>query len=624
MVMTLANAPASAPRAAPAVFSLPRPFAGRVAGTLASWVIHPLEKAAGLQALNRLYRSLPPSTTPHEFCAGALEMLGVDVRVAAADLARIPKTGPVMLVANHPFGAIEGIVLGKLLGDIRPDFKFMANFLLARIPEMREILISVDPFGGRGAGARNIGPLRQCLSWMREGGALGVFPSGEVAHLKLGRQPTVTDPVWNANIGGLARRAGAAVVPVYFGGRNPAAFQALGLVHPALRTAMLPRQLLNKRGTTLELRIGQPIPAERVAQFSSDAELTEFLRFRTFLLRSRNEPGKPSGALPFLPGKSKQEPVAEADPAELLGEEVKSLPSKRLLTATDDFAVYCVDAPEIPLLLREIGRLREITFRGVGEGTGKRLDLDRFDAHYQHLIVWSKKNGELAGAYRIGKVNRILHRHGVAGLYTHTLFNYSPELLANLGYSFELGRSFIRPEYQRSFSPLLLLWKGIGQLVARNPEYKNLIGPVSISNDYTAVSRQLLAAYLMDRHQPAALAEGVEARHPLRLATCGGIDPQAGARFIGDMDEISALIAGIEHDGKGAPILLRQYLKLGGVILGLNVDKQFGNCLDGLILVNLAKTEPRLLEKYMGREGAAAFQARHLQPREMDLRPLTQ
>ena len=610
MVMTLANT--AIPRTAtPAVFSLPRPFAGRAAGTVASWVIRPLEKASGLAALDRLYRSLPTTTTAHEFCTQALAMLDIDVRVAAADLAHIPKTGPVMLVANHPFGAIEGIVLGKLLGDIRPDFKFMANFLLARIPEMREILISVDPFGGRSAGARNIGPLRQCLSWMRQGGVLGVFPAGEVAHLKLGRRPTVTDPVWNPNIGGLARRAGAAVVPVYFAGRNTATFQALGLVHPVLRTALLPRQLLNKRGTTIELRIGQPIPAERVAKFASDTELTEYLRFRTFLLRSRSEPEKNGGARPFFPGKSKHAAVAEADPAELLCEEVKTLPSKCLLTATEDFAVYCVNAPEIPLLLREIGRLREITFRGVGEGTGKQLDLDRFDAHYQHLLVWSKKNRELVGAYRIGKVNRILHNHGVAGLYTHTLFNYSPELLANLGYSFELGRSFIRPEYQRSFSPLLLLWKGIGQLVARNPEYKNLIGPVSISNDYTAVSRQLLAAYLLDKHQPVALAEGVEARHPLRLATCGGIDPRVGAHFIGDMDEVSALIAGIEHDGKGAPILLRQYLKLGGVILGLNVDKQFGNCLDGLILVDLAKTAPRLLEKYMEKTGAAAFLAWH-------------
>ena len=621
MVMTLAN-PAVQGTTNPAVFSLPRPFAGRAAGTVASWVIRPLEKASGLQALNRLYRSLPATTTPHEFCARALEMLEIDIRVSAEDLARIPQSGPVMLVANHPFGAIEGIVLGKLLGDIRPDFKFMANFLLARIPEMRDILISVDPFGGRGAGARNIGPLRQCLSWMRQGGALGVFPSGEVAHLKIDRRPTVTDPAWNPNIGGLARRAGAAVVPVYFSGRNTATFQAAGLVHPALRTALLPRQLLNKRGSTIELRIGQQVPAERIANFSSDSELTEYLRFRTFLLHSRGEPEKGGGHPSLLSGKSRQEPVAAADPAELLHEEVKNLSPKRLMTETDDFAVYCVNAGEIPLLLREIGRLREITFRGVGEGTGKRLDLDRFDAHYQHLIVWSKKNRELVGAYRIGKVNRILHQQGVAGLYTHTLFNYSPELLANLGYSFELGRSFVRPEYQRSFSPLLLLWKGIGRLVARNPEYKNLIGPVSISNDYTAVSRQLLAAYLMDKHQPAALAEGVAARHPLRLVNCGGIDPRAGAHFIGNMDEISALIAGIEHDGKGAPILLRQYLKLGGVILGLNVDKQFGNCLDGLILVDLSKTEPRLLEKYMEKEGAAAFLAWHHRGNHAGLDPM--
>ena len=613
MVTPTSQAPVSDTRIRPRpdVFSLPLPFASRAANAVASWVTRPLEKACGLRALGGIYASLPEAATPHEFCTMALEKLGVTVRISDEDLARIPKTGPVLLVANHPFGAIEGIVLGRLLGDVRPDFRLMANFLLGRIPELRDALITVDPFGGRNAPRRNLSPMRKCLSWLRDGGALGVFPSGEVAHLSAAQGFSVTDPAWNPNIGGIARRAGVTVVPVFFNGRNTAAFQALGLVHSALRTAMLPRQLLNKRGGTIEVRIGQPIPAERIAGFDSDAALTEHLRFRTFLLKSREDDmAAAKRALPRFFRKPRMAAVAEGDAADLLQEEVRGIPPARLMVENGELAVYCVKAQEIPLLMREIGRLREITFRKVGEGTGRSLDLDRFDAHYRHLVVWSRKNNELVGAYRVGKVNQIVHRHGPGGLYTHTLFNYSPELLAELGYAFEMGSSFVRPEYQRSFSPLLMLWKGIGRLVALNPEYRHLIGPVSISNDYTAVSRQLMAAYLLDRHQPAA-GGNVEPRNPLHLERCGGIDPRENARFIAGIDEISALVSGIEHDGKGVPVLLRQYLKLGGTILGLNVDRQFGNCLDGLVHVDLARTEPRLLEKYMGREGADAFFAFH-------------
>jgi putative hemolysin len=601
--MTTHTDTAAKPKRGP-IFTLPTPH------PMAAMVTRPLEKLSGLSALNGIYAAIPDGcATAREFCGHALDVMKVSLHVSPEDLARIPRQGPFVLVANHPFGAIEGVILAKLIGDIRPDFKFMANFLLTRIPEMRSILISVDPFGGRGAPRRNIGPLRECLTWLRGGGALGVFPSGEVAHLHPRRRFSVTDPVWNPNIGGLIRRAGVPVVPIFFSGRNTAVFQALGLVHPLLRTAMLPRELLNKRGGAVTLHVGQPIPPERMAKFKSDAELTEYLRFRTFLMRNRTAPHKTAGLAPAADprGAKAMEPIPEADHADLLHAEVESLPPGAVLTETDEFNVFCAAAAAIPRLLREIGRQREITFRKVGEGTGKGLDLDPFDTYYQHLVVWNHRKHELVGAYRIGKVDEIIRGHGVKGLYTHTLFQYRPDLLANLGGSLELGRSFVRPEYQRSFSPLLLLWKGIGQLVVRNPAYKYLVGPVSISNDYNSVSRQLLAAFLRINHLPSELAGHVHPRNPLRPKQCGDIDPQKSARFIQDLDEISSLIAEIERDGKGIPVLLRQYLKLGGVILGLNVDPDFNNCLDGLVLVDLTKTEPRLLEKYLGKDGTAAF-----------------
>lgn len=613
-------APVSTPPfAIPSVFTMRNPQRRLPRRSPASWMTRPLESWTGLQALTRLYNAMPDCGTPREFFIRALDLLNVRIDISAEDRARIPREGAVMIVANHPFGAIEGLVMGRLLCETRPDFKFMANYILTRIPELREALIAVDPFGGRGAGRRNFGPMRQCLDWLRQGGALGVFPAGEVAHPLAHRRFMVTDPAWNANIGGLARHAGVPVLPVYFSGRNSLLFQTLGLVHPRLRTAMLARELLNKRGGAVEVRVGQLIPAEKLAGFATPQEATDFLRFRTFLLQNRAADGTeaapaapPAGPVrlfhrPLPP----VEPVAAPLPAAAVQAEVKALPPECLLAETDEFAVYLARASRIPKLMYEIGRQRELTFRKAGEGTLKGLDLDEFDSYYEHLFVWHKPSGGLVGAYRIGKVDRIVAEYGPRGLYTHSLFRYRAGLLAELGPALELGRSFIVPEYQRSFSPLLLLWKGIGQIVVREPQYKYLLGPVSVSNDYNTVSRQLLAAFLRHSAWPADLAGGVRPRSPLRPKPCGDINPQRHAGYLEDLDELSKLIADIEPDGKGVPVLLRQYLKMGGVILGLNVDAKFNDCLDGLVLVDLTRTERRLVEKYLGREGGASFLAAH-------------
>jgi putative hemolysin len=614
----------AAPQSPASAFTIPLP--SRLPPRLATLATRPLERWSGLRTLGRLYAGVAGRTgTPQEFFAQALAALEVQATVAPAELARVPASGPLVLVANHPFGAIEGVVLGHLLAQVRPDFKFMANFLLARIPELRPALIPVDPFGGAAAGQRNLGPMRACLAWLKQGGALAVFPAGEVAHLAAGRRRLqVADPAWNPNIAGLIRRSGAAVVPVHFAGRNSALFQTLGLVHARLRTALLPRELLNQRGATVAVRIGTPISAERLALVATDQEAVEYLRLRTNLLRTEPHhagttapaPKRRPPSFPLLPRRT--QPVAPADPPEWLRTELAALPPERCLVTTDEFTVHCAPAAEIPLILREIARLRELTFRAVGEGTGRALDLDRFDHDYLHLFVWHQGKGEIVGAYRLGQMDEIRRRRGPRGLYTRTLFRYPAALLQRLGPTLELGRSFVRPEWQRSFSPLLLLWKGIGRFVTANPQYRHLLGPVSISNDYRPLSRQLLAAFLRRHHWQAAGQPPVRARNNLRLKWLGDVDPRAAAPLLAGLDELSALVAQIEPDGKGVPVLLRQYLKLGGVILGLNLDPAFANTLDGLVLVDLAHSERRLLEKYLGKDGAAAFLAHHAPP---SLRP---
>jgi len=302
--------------------------------------------------------------------------------------------------------------------------------------------------------------------------------------------------------------------------------------------------------------------------------------------------------------------VAAAIPKPLLKAEVEALPADQCLAASGHFAVHSARAGQIPWCLQEIGRLRELTFRTAGEGTGRASDIDLFDTYYLHLFVWDAKAESIVGAYRMGLADEILARYGKRGLYTQSLFKCGARVLRTLNPAIELGRSFVRAEYQRNFAPLLLLWRGIGRFVARSPRYAVLFGPVSISNSYEPRSRQLIVDYLKTNSVEAGLARHVKPRHPFRARTPADWD---GAEFsgLGGIDELSRAIERIEPDHKGVPILLKHYLKLGGRLLGFNTDGQFGDALDGFIVVDLRASDPRLLARYMGEEGAAGFLAYH-------------
>ena len=275
---------------------------------------------------------------------------------------------------------------------------------------------------------------------------------------------------------------------------------------------------------------------------------------------------------------------------------------------TENFLVLLAKSPEIPNLLHEIGRLREITFRQAGEGTGRSIDLDTFDHHYWHLFLWNRSAQEVVGAYRLGPSDEIVKSIGVNGLYTRQLFAWTPSFLERISPALELGRSFVRSEYQKTYSPLLLLWRGIGQFLVRNPHYKVLFGPASISADYGPASRQLIVQFLRAYRQSPELAPLVRPRNPFRTGLFR-VGQELMKESAWDIEELSALIADIEFDRKGVPILLKQYLKLGGELVAFNVDRNFANALDGLIVVDLRKTDRRLLERYLGVQGAAAFLA---------------
>jgi putative hemolysin len=567
------------------------------------------DSALGLDKLSDFYLSIPAAGNAAQFVNLAIQNLGVTTRLTGAGLESIPGTGPAIAVANHPYGGLDGLLLAQLLLKRRPDVRILTNRFLSIIPELREIFISVDIFSGRGGVRENVTGVRKALRWVESGGMLAMFPSGEVSHLKVDAGGII-DPVWPDSAARIVRMSGAPVTPIYFSGRNSWAFQIAGLVHPLLRTALLPRELLNKSRSRIVIGIGKTIDPARIAGIERNDVLASQLRLQTYALVEDTQ----SRAKPATAGTDLIQ-VAPPTDKRVLAAEVASLPAAQRLAASGDLAVFVTSKSQAPIVVDEIGRLREATFRLVGEGTGRSTDLDRYDEYYEQLFIWSESKQEIAGAYRLGRSDEIIARSGLSGIYTHTLFRYSRAFFAQLRPALELGRSFVREEYQRSFTPLLLLWKGIAGYVARNPRYTVMFGAVSISNDYHPLSKEFLREYLTREHYAEDLAPCVKPRHKVRrkfsLKTL--MHPWSGPQSI---DSLGQVVSTLESDGKGIPVLLRQYLKLGGKIAGFNVDPDFSDSIDCLLVVDLCQTDPRVLEKYMGKREAAAFLACHSENRE--------
>lgn len=584
------------------------PHLPRAVGPLRSLLGRIIDKLLGLDGLNHVYRRIPHYLDPAAFARCTLDLVDVDIAIDPASLANIPKHGPCIVVANHPHGALDGVGMIELLGRYRPDTKVMANHLLESFAELKPVFIGVDPFGGKAAARFNTRAVRHALKWLRDGGLLVMFPGGEVSSFDW-RTRRITDPAWDSGIGWLVEKSGAPVVPAYISGRNSCHFLAAGMIHPLLRTMLLVREMLNHRGTVIEVNCGRAIDAETLGLLGSRAAIAPYLQTSTNLIKARSYYKKPMHLGQVTPATDHFEPIAEPIPAENLAADVAALPqSQQLVSGGGDLDVWYATADQIPWLLQEIGRLRELSFRQVGEGTGKRVDLDSFDAYYLHLFVWDTKNRAVVGGYRLGEVETILNRHGSKGLYVRSLFKLSPQLKDELRMALEVGRSFVRPEHQRNYSSLMLLWKGIGTYVARHPHYRVLFGPVSISNDYHPVSQQLIVRFLQRNSMELERASLVKPMHPFPA----GDGPARRIDLdVSDMRIIANLLSTVEDDNVGVPVLLRQYLKLNGRILGFNVDPEFNNSIDCLLWVDLARTDPTLLKKYMGPDGVERFLGHH-------------
>jgi len=565
-----------------------------------------LVRALRIGELESIYDLLRSMTDSQPFPERLLALLSISYRASDVELRRIPQTGPVLVIVNHPFGILEGAVLASLLGRIRADLRFLGNRILMRVPEIRNLVIPLETNSGCDAVVSNSRALKKALDHLSAKGLLILFPAGEVSHFQW-KMKAISDPQWgptSAWIVEVAARLGICVpvIPMYFSGANSALFHVMGMLHPGFRTALLCRELLNKRGRSVEVRIGSTVRPEKLLAISDESDRIRYLRWRTYLLAGLGQykPRTRLGLRRRIETKCGMESVAEAQPSTALAGEIATLDP---LVKAGELEVYLTTAGRVPSVLHELGRLREVTFRAAKEGTGKPLDIDSFDATYLHLFVWNPRRQEIIGAYRMAATDRVSH----GGLYTAALFGYRREFLDWLGAALELGRSFIRQEYQRSFAPLLLLWKGIGRFISQNPRYKMLFGPVSISNRYHALSRELMVSFLEQRASVANFAGHRDVRGYTVRGVHRPICPQSGF----DIEDLSAVISDVEQDQSGVPVLLRHYLKLGGRLLGFQIDRKFSDALDGLILVDLTKTEPKLLGRYLGSREAADFLAHH-------------
>ena len=575
-------------------FRLPRKTPFGIGENVAEW-------ATGLSQLDKFYAQRPVNADIPTFLRFTLDILGIDYRVVHGSLNTIPKHGATVVVANHPLGCVEGVILAELLLMVRDDIQILANQYLKTVPELDQLFIGVDVFEGKQATKSNMKALRSANKHLANGGLLLVFPAGEVSHLVDSKQQRLEDKEWSRSVSTLIRKNKATTVPVFINGQNSKRFYMAGKIHPLLRTLMLGRELLNKKAQSIELSFGQAIKFKELMNLNDD-QVVNYLRLNTYLLnRQTNTTQQNIAANALLP-------IAAGLPIDQLLEELNNLPKETKLLQSGEFDVYCTAAHQIPSLLHEIGRLREHNFRLVGEGTGQAIDIDHFDHDYLHLFVWDRENQCLVGAYRLGLVDQLLAKHGVEGLYSRTLFNYDESFLNKMGKSIEMGRSVIAEQYQKSMSALLLLWKGIATFVHQNPDYTHLFGPVSISKDYSDTARQLLAQSMTLHHYDTTCAEHVTPSNPLPENHISWNTSMLTA--LGDLQLLSRVIARID-EGKGVPVLLRQYLSLNGKLVCFNVDPAFNNALDGLIMVDLRNVQEKTLSRYMGNEHAREYFVHH-------------
>jgi len=571
------------------------------------WLASLIEKTLSLSELANIYEKRPEaqkvSDSALPFLQHAIQALGFSFTTENPEaLESVPETGPLIIVANHPLGGLEGIAMSEQLLQLRPDLKVLTNELLATIPEVSDLFIGVDVLS-KNAAKSNAKGLRQASSHLANGGALLIYPAGKVSEMdaKTGK---IEDRSWSTLVGSLLKRHQAHCLPCYVTGQNSKLFYTAGFIHRRLRTALLARELVNKRGQTFTMRVGELITPRDYQSIDDKQTLTDYLRVTTDLLSLNNnvpEPKKendfaPLNLITHLP--SREQAIAK---------QLRSL-EDCLLVKKRNFSVYCANYQRLGLVMEDIALAREVTFRAAGEGTGKQLDSDQFDPNYLHLFVWDNDENCLVGGYRMANVQDIVAKQGLDALYSHSLYHFDENYIKRLGGCLEMGRSFIVPKYQRHPRALDLLWQGIGQYIAKHPQYHTLFGCVSISHEHSElaqafISDSMISAFRAEQHY----LNDVKPRTPLQVK--GKV---WSTKILASLSNIAIInkLVGQCQPGKAVPIILRHYLALNGRFVCFSVNNSFNQSLDGLIIVDLRKTPEKYLNRYLGQEGSQRFLAK--------------
>lgn len=552
----------------------------KVNGVAGNVLAGALMRILGLNKLNDIYKDIYQYQGV-DFADKLLEYLNVSCDCPPQELEYLPKEGPFIMVSNHPFGAIDGILMLSIIAKRRPDLRILTNFILSYIPNLTEYFLPVNPFTDRPGMKSSLKGLKLAKEHLAQGGVLGLFPSGEVSSDK-NKEKIVKDIEWQLSIIKLIKGAGVPVVPIYFDGENSRLFHLMGKVNPYLRTARLPHELINKKDRTISLRIGKPLQPAEMEEFVDLPTLGRYLWNRTYAL----EPNVEVAGTRKEGAKGKMEPIAPHVDASKLCSEIDSIAHGKLFEV-GKYECYMASANEIPSLMMEIARSREETFRAVGEGTNRSVDTDIYDSYYKHLILWDKEKKSFIGAYRLGMGEEILEKYGVEGFYTSTLFKYRQEFRPYLKRTMELGRSFVVPQYQKDPLALMLLIKGLMYVIIKNPQIRYLVGPVSISAWYPYFYRSLMVYYLSHKQSLPSLEKMVLPRTPFKPDFYRVDVEGLMAGKMDSMERFDRFMFRLSNGLYRMPTLLKKYIKLNCKILAFNVDPDFNNCVDGLIVLDV-------------------------------------
>jgi putative hemolysin len=517
-----------------------------------------------------------------DFLKNVLSDADISYKISDVDLNKIPRKGAFVLIANHPYGGLEGIILLNALLQIRPDLKMMGNFLLTRIEPLKDLVIPVNPFDDLTDIKQNVSGVMSCLNHLEKGNSLVIFPAGEVSTYQP-EQHGITDKKWNKGAVKLIMKAKVPVVPAFFQGTNSQLFHWLGFIHPLLRTAKIPSELLNKRSRQINVRIGAPISVAEQELFVGVSRFGRFLRAKTYSLGFNTNVNTFFSVNKFTKPQEIIAPVSK----KLMCDELLRIPDYCELFSVKNYTVYCTPVQYIPEIMNEIGRLRETTFREIGEGSNNSIDIDEYDLYYHQLFIWDNEAKAVVGGYRVGLGDEIISQYGIKGFYTRSLFKMDVKLQPMLMESVELGRSFVTIDYQRKPLSLFLLWKGILVFLLRNEKYRYLIGPVSISNNFSDMSQQLIVNFIRQNYFMEHLGKLIQPKKPY-IPVFKHCETDILTEEINNLTHLDNLIADIETSGARIPVLLKKYLSMGGRIASFNVDPAFNNSLDGFLVLDLA------------------------------------